>query len=176
MPYCFIDKLPAQDGQASAPAGPAGIRFNLLADLPGLPWGLFDVAENDGWSPEHLVSDRLAALIESAKRYPPALGIARAEMHDVFGDQHPSQYDFASSFGTALRTHLRRQHESPYVLAPAMRDDPGYLAKGQWYWVLGISGLPPSASWVSDDFRIYESDMNDFDLTGQQLKHLGFSG
>jgi hypothetical protein len=52
----------------------------------------------------------------------------------------------------------------------------GYLDEGEWYWVLRVSGSPPVASWVSGDFHVYNNDMSDFDLTGQQLKQLGYSG
>jgi hypothetical protein len=166
MTYCFMNHVPAKAGD--------GLR--LLADLPGLEWGIFEIDPGDPGSPENLVSDELAGLIESAKRYPPALGLAREELGQVFGEACPSQTEFARAYGVALRTHLSRQHESPYVLAPALRDEVGYLTKGEWYWVLGVSGNPAMASWVSDDFHIHSNDVNDFDFTGQQLKHLGYSG
>ena len=176
MTYCFMNYQPARDGQPLVPDCPDGIRHLLLATLPGLQWGIFAVDPGDAWSPENPVTDVISGLIESAKRYPPALAIAREEMEDVFGENGPSQAEFARAYGVALRAHLARQHETPYVLAPALTDRAGRLAKGEWYWILGISGSPATVSWVSDDFHIYSSDVNDFDLTGQQLKQLGFSG
>ncbi len=174
MSYCFMNFL--RNGQGLAPDCPDGVGFVLLADLPRVPWGLFAADENDAWSPQHLVSAELAALIESGKRYPPALALARDEVRQVFGDHCPSEAEFARAYGLSVRTHLSRQHESSYVLAPALKDGAGDLTKGEWYWVLRISGKPPAASWVSRDFHVYSNDMNDFDLTGQQLKRLGHSG
>jgi len=176
MPYCFLDYRPARDGQSPSPDCPEGIGFVLLADLPGVPWGLFETGADDAWSPQNPVREELAALIESGKRYPPALALARQEVKEVFGDHGPSHAEFARAYGAALRNHLSRQHESPYVLAPALKDQVGDLIRGEWYWVLQISGSPPTATWVSDDFHVFNNKITDFDLTVQQLKRLGYSG
>ena len=94
----------------------------------------------------------------------------------VFVDHRPSVAEFAGAYEVAVRTHLSRQHEAPYVLAPAVKNDVGKLRRGEWYWLLEVSGTPPAISWVSADFQIHQTDVNDFDLTGQQLKRLGYSG
>ena len=174
--YCFLSHVPASDGQAPVPESPDGTECLLLADLPELGWGIYDVTHDESWSPASPVSDELAGLIESGKRYPPALGLARQEVGEVFGDHRPSQLELARAHGTALRVHLSRQHEAPYVVAPALKKDTGYLEVGEGYWVLDVSGRPAVASWVSDDFHIYSDDVNVFDLTGQQLKRLGYVG
>jgi hypothetical protein len=176
MAYLFLDYRPAGDGQGYEPDCPPDTPFLLLADIRGLGWGIFDIDIESEWPTGKAVSDDLACLIESARRYPPALGLARQEVGQVFGEHHPSQEEFSRAYGTALATHLARQHEVPYILAPALREEVGYLAKGEWYWVLQISGSPGVASWVSADFYIYKNDMNDFDFTGQQLKALGYVG
>jgi hypothetical protein len=176
MSYLFLDYRQAEDGDGYEPDCPSGASFLLLADLPGLEWGLFDTNIESEWRAATAISDELAGLIESAKRYPPALGLARQEVGQVFGEQHPSQAEFAVSYGTALTAHLAKQHEAPYVLAPALRAETGRLTKGEWYWILEVSGSPGVAAWVSEDFRICKNDMNDFDLTGQQLKTLGYVG
>ena len=161
MSYCFIQCVP-------------GAR--LLADLPQVEWGLFEVDHDGGWAPETPVSDELAGLIESGKRYPPALAHARDEVRMVFADHQPSIAEFAGAYEVAVRTHLSRQHEAPYVLAPALKNDVGKLRRGEWYWLLEVSGTPAAISWVSADFQIHRNDVNDFDLTGRQLKRLGYSG
>ena len=138
----------------------------LLADLPSLPWGVFETTDGAAGQP---VSERLAALIESGKRYPPALALARNEVRQVFSEHGPSYAEFARSYEAALRNLLSRQHEAPYLMAPL-------LTSGEWYWVLEISGSPPKLSWVSNDFDVQTGKITDFDLTGQQLKRLGYSG
>jgi hypothetical protein len=145
---------------------PAGTGAVLLADLPTLPWGLFETTQDAAGSP---VSARLAALIESGKRYPPALALARLEVQQVFAEHSPSPAEFAPSYEAALRNLLVRQPEAPYLLAP-------HLTSGEWYWVLEISGSPPKLSWVSDDFAVQTGKITEFDLTGQQLKRLGYAG
>jgi hypothetical protein len=175
MSYCFLSYLQEKDDQGTVPDCPDGVEFLLLADLQGVAWGIFEVSSEGSWSPAAPVSDELARLIESGKRYPPALGLAREEVTQVFADHRPSQAEFANAYGTALRAHLSKQHAATYVLAPAVKDDSS-LAQGGWYWVLQVSGRPPRVSWVSDDFYIHTNDIGDFDLTGQQLKQLGFAG
>lgn len=172
MSYCFLDYAPARGDHGVAPDCPEGVGFLLLADLPEARWGLFETTDVDTWSPESPVSEELAGLIESGKRYPPALALAREEVREVFGDHRPSQSEVARAYGAALRNHLARQEDAPYVLAPALKEDVGTLTVGEWYWLLRISGTPSRVSWVSDDFRICTRDVNDFDLTGQQLKRL----
>jgi len=177
MSYCFLNLVPEKDGRGFELDGPVGAHVSLLADFPAVGWGIYEVGPgkaDEAWIPDAPVSDELAGLIESGKRYPPALGIARNEVVQVFGDNLPSQAEFARVYGTALRTHLSNQHESPYVLARAL-EDAANLASGEWYWILKISGNPPLASWVSDDFHVYNHLMNAFDLTGQQLKQLGYT-
>jgi len=176
MAYCFMNYRPASEGEGFEPDCPEDVGFLLLADLPGAEWGIFEVAGNDRWSPDEPVGDELAGLIESGKRYPPALAIARAEVVQVFAEGRPNRADFARAYALALRTHMARQHDAPYVLAQATRSDAGHLTQGEWYWVLSVSGRPPVASWVSDDFQVHENGMDDFDLSGQQLKRLGFAG
>jgi hypothetical protein len=171
-----MDYLPAPDGHGLTPDCPEKLAFLLLADHPGVQWGIFEVDAADAWSPPDPVGEDLVALIESGKRYPPALALAREETRQVFGDQCPGRAEFARAYGVALGHHLSQQQESPYVLARALKHKMGYLARGEWYWVLRISGRPPVVSWVSDDFHVYNNDMEDFDLTGQQLKQLGYSG
>jgi len=177
--YCFVNLVPARDGQGLEPEVPDDVGYLLLADFPGTDWAICEVRGNPGdhgWVPEAPVGDELALLIESGKRYPPALGLARQEVVQVFGEHLPSRDEFKNAYAVAIQAHLSRQHDAPYVMAQALRDEDGHRVKGEWYWVLQISGDRPDALWVSDDFQILSDDMNAFDFTGQQLKKLGYSG
>lgn len=176
MPYYFIDYRPAVAGQDPEPDCPAGTNCLILADLEGLGWGLCEIPENEDWQPTLHVSAELACLIESGKRFPPALAVAREEMAQVFVEHKPTHDEFAQAYTRALQAGLSRQHESVYILAEAVKDEPGFLVRGQWYWVLEISSSPTEAFWVSEDYYICKAGMNDFDFTGQQLKRLGYVG
>jgi hypothetical protein len=46
--------------------------------------------------------------------------------------------------------------------------------RGERCWVLELAGIQPVATWVTRDFHIHECTMINFDLTGQQLKKLGY--
>jgi hypothetical protein len=177
--YCFVNWVPAKEGDGLEPEVPQGVEGLLLADLPDVEWGLCEVdagAAEDAWVPETPVGAELEGLIESGKRYPPALALARQEVVQVFCDRPPTQTEFANAYAVAIQAHLSRQHEAPFVVARSTRDEDQALVQGEWYWVLRISGTPPQASWVSDDFHIHRNDMTDFDFTGQQLKRLGYAG
>ena len=178
MSYCFMNLRASREGTGLEPDFPESVGFVLLADLPTVDWGVYEFNADvggDAWTPSAPVGDKLARLIESGKRYPPALAIAREEVVQVFGDHQPSQSEFTTAYTAALRAHLSRQQEAPYLLVQALRDDTGYLSAGEWYWALRIHGSPQVVSWVSDDFQVYENPVNDFDLTGQQLKQLAAS-
>ena len=158
---------------------PDRVRILRLAGLPHLDWDLCEVcpeAADVDWVPPAPVAKQLARSVKSGKRYPPALGLARAEVGQLFAEQQPTQAEFEAAYAKALQTYLSRQHDAPFVLAQALTDDGHYRSRGEWYWVLRISGNPPVASWVSDEFHIYDNEIDDFDLTGQQMKQLGYSG
>ena len=163
MAYCFLHHAEAEGG-------------HLLADVDGLGWGIFEVEAHTGVAPGRPVPDALARLIESAKRYPPALALARDELEEVFGGHRPDEHLLARAYATALKTHMSRQHEAAYVMAQALPGRSQDLREGEWYWVLEVSGSPAVASWVSADFHVRKADLAAFDLTGQQLKRLGYAG
>ena len=52
------------------------------------------------------------ALIESGKRYPPALALARQETEEVFEGHQPSIEEFQRAYIDTVRHHLSHQHEA----------------------------------------------------------------
>lgn len=148
-----------------------GPTSRLLAELPGAGVGLYAVEDDPPTSSAaRPVPDRLANLIDSARRYPPALALAREEIAEVFAEEPPTVEAFARSYATAIEHHLTRQPDAPYLLGKALRDASAGLSAGQWYWLLQAGS--GRVVWVSDDFEIYESPAADFDLTATQLKGL----
>ena len=171
MQYCFVTK---RDACGSEPDGPGQIGWRLLADLPDVDWALYESAAVDGAEPgaAEPVAPALARLIESGKRYPPALALAREEVVEVLAGERPDRFDFTTALSAALRAYLERQHEAPFLMVPALADGVDGLRRGEWYWVLQITGTPAVASWVSDELVICENPAADFDLTGLQLRRL----
>jgi len=166
--YTFMDRSSGH---------PDSARVLLLAGPQHLDWGLYEVCLLPGgkeWAPPEPVTRELARLIESGKRYPPALALAREEVNQLFVDQQPTHDELAAAYTRALRTHLARQQDAPYVMAQALTDDGRYRNRGEWYWVLEVAGIQPVATWVTRDYHIHDCMMIDFDLTGQQLKKLGY--
>ncbi len=94
------------------PAFPEGVSYCLLADLRELNWGiyLFSLDEtNEKWKPSNPVSAELSQLIESGRRYPPALAIARDQMIHIFGNRDPTQKEFAEAYGKEICSRLQQQ-------------------------------------------------------------------
>jgi hypothetical protein len=162
----------SRDGHGWEPGFPKRIKFLLLADLRNAKWGIYEYGSdrnNESWTPSNPVSDELEALICSGKRYPPALAIARAEMNRIFHTYQPDQQEFSEAYAKAIQSRLALQHEAPYFMAKAVSGDGIDLVPGELFWLLRIKGDPPMASWVSDDFFIYENPISDFELTGNQI-------
>lgn len=180
MGYSFQSLVPMQGGGGRGPDFPEEIGFLLLADCRSAEWGLYEHwrdEDADGWHPEEPVSRELAALIESGKRHPPALALARHDVSRMFLKRQPTRDEFAAAYAESLRRHLGRQPSSRFILARAARQEAGYLTPGEWLWVLRASQAdPPVVSWVSDDYFVYDSPAADFDLTKKQLRSLRAAG
>lgn len=102
--------------------------------------------------------------MESGEVYPPALALARAELSNCPAGRFATPEAFMQYYGDALRRHLRQQPHAGFVLAEAVRDEVGYLARGRFYWILGVQSAAQVVQWVSDDYFVYENPAADFDL------------
>lgn len=203
MPFAFIELI-TRDGYRS-PDVPEGTSYLMLAEPGhGAPWAVYDYRlppEAEGWRPRLPLSDELDGLLASGTRYPPALALARDEMSAAFRGATPSQAAFEAAYISALAGHLGRQREAGYLLARAKADQPGYLTRGEWYWVVGIvegdalraeplhrgeqtspSGFDfllqvvpnsKSARWVSSDYEVYQDPVSDFELDPDAIESLG---
>lgn len=175
MPFCFVGLRKARDHEGWEPDFPDGVACSFVADLRQIGWAIYEYAvdeANEGWEPQSPVSDELGHLIESAKRYPPALAIGRDDMRQVFEGRCPTQREFADALADSLRKRLAQQPAEPFVLACAVGGDGFYVHPGEWYWVLRTRRDPPTAWWVSDDYFIYADDLRTFALTVEQIERL----
>ncbi len=175
MRYCTMELQKGPDGWA--PNFPDGVGFLLLGDPGGeSTWGLYAYTVNDAhreWHPDDPIGPELAALIESARRYAPALALARDKITDLFSARMADRAEFLAAFQAALTAYLRALPDSGYLMAPAVREEVGYLVPGEWYWILGFtSSRQDSVRWVSDDFFVYTNPNNHFDLTEGRLERL----
>lgn len=165
----------AKDGPGWEPDFPDGVSFLLLADLREAKWGIYEFTLNEGnenWRPSEPVSDELARLIWSGKRYPPALALARDELARAFASHRPNKEEFARAYADAILSRLSQQAEAPYFLARALGGDGIDLTPGEWYWILRIQKSPVAVYWVSDDYFIYQNPLSDFELTNDQVDRL----
>ena len=167
----------SKDKHGWEPAFPKGIDYGLLADLPGIKWGVYEYKldqANENWTPSNPISDELEALLWSGKRYPPALAIARVDIAHKSGSHRPNQHEFEEAYINAIRYRLSQQQNSPYFLAKAINGDGIDLVPGEWYWLLRIKGNPTIASWVSTDYFVYENPISAFELTIGQIERIQF--
>lgn len=173
--FCFASLRRASDGFGWEPDLPESVSFLLLATLKEVRWGIYEVTpveHNVDWIPPNPVSDELAALICSGRRYPPALAIARHDMTHQFGTRRPSQTEFAEAYSVAIQTRLSQQQDAPYFLARVRQREEFYLTPGEWHWVLRVSGSPPMAEWVSEDYFVYQSPVEHFELSEDQIERI----
>ncbi len=114
----------------------------------------------------------IEAILESARRYPPALALARDEASGFPAGAKMTRADFAARYAQRVAHHLDRQPEAPYLIAEAVVEEPGYLSRGQRYWVLRYLRGSNEVRWVSDDFHVYQNAVSDFRLSASQLDRL----
>lgn len=162
------------DGDYLAPAFPPRVGGLLLADSGCGNWGIYeyDDSADSAWSPETPVTVALMKLIESAKRFPPALALARDDVSRVFRKRAPAPEELADSFEAALARRLSQQTDMRFVLARAVGEQFGFMCAGEWYWVLAASKDRTAVRWVSDDYFVYANPATDFELTDCNLDEL----
>jgi hypothetical protein len=173
MWYYVVDYIPF--GNGSTPALPAGTGFMLLAGPEADPtrWGIFKCDDEVPLS-KHVraVDDALRKIIWSAERYPPALALARDRCGTLFDGQVPALDEFCEVYRDSLIEHMRQQPRAPYVFAEAVGEEPAYLTRGQFYWVLRHLRGASAVKWVSADYFVYENPASDFALSEEQLAAL----
>lgn len=172
--YCIADYIPMAGTVGFTPDLPDGVPFVLLASPCDEPrWGIFGCGEDVSSSGRvQMVSAEIAAIIESARSYPPALGLARDEMEEIPGGAQRDRRAFAELYSQSVARHFSLQGAAPYVLAEAVGDEPGYLSHGQKYWVVRYLRGANEVRWVSEDFQIYRNPVSDFRLSAEQLASL----
>lgn len=150
--------------------------FGLLADFGrDSEWAIYNVKfledkpTADGLE---IVPDDLCVLLYSAEAYSPALAIARDAMARRWQGNAPSRAEFAVCYVEILRRLLKAQADSPYRLAEVLVEELGYLAKGEFVWILRYDAPSHEVSWVSSDFFVYRNSADDFDLDDDALASL----
>ncbi len=169
--FCFVSWQ--YEGEAKSPAVADEIGYVLLAEPSytseyallecDLPYDFSDTAQIQR------VPEQLADLLESAKRFPPALAI----MRDEFGGTEPlSREVFTTQLIERLHWHLQNQRRQPFLLANAIITELGYKYAGRYYWIVGVHPYSPSylVGWVSDDYHVYHDPIEHFDITVTELE------
>ncbi|CAN0587078.1 unnamed protein product, partial [Laminaria digitata] len=84
--YCFLQLRKAKDHDGQEPDAPDEVSFLLLAEVgtsSAYPFALYECTWDTDmlkWEPGYPASGRLTALLGSARRYPPALALARQQI------------------------------------------------------------------------------------------------
>ena len=67
---------------------------------------------------------------------------------------------------------MSQQPNAPYLFVEAIGNEPEYLTRGQFYWVLRYLKGSDAVKWVSSDYFVYENPASDFALSQDQLATL----
>ncbi|MBK9714628.1 MAG: hypothetical protein IPO81_25450 [Kouleothrix sp.] len=123
------------------------------------------------------VSQALYALLISAEHYPPALALTQAYFErQLFTSNSqiatPTLETFDHQIQQVLCEHLKHQPYARYVLAEAIVDEPGYLMRGVYYWIIGYDPHNCTVHWIADDYIIYQNSCDNFDLAAVNLDNL----
>jgi len=170
--YYAADYQPTKHG--AGPTFPEGVGYLLMAaPRDGPSWGVFQCMAKVPLA-DHIfaIPEDLRRALSTAEHYPPALAIARDAVAAGFRDRRPSRDDLFRLYTEHLLKHMSLQPSAPYLFVEATGDEPGYLTRGQFYWVLRYLKGAGTVNWVSSDYFIYENSASDFALSEDQLSAL----
>jgi hypothetical protein len=172
--YSIAEYVRMPGGPGFTPALPDGTGFVLLTGpSDGPKWGIFACDnEVDVLERAERVPTKIAKVLESGRRYPPALALARDDASQFVDGPGMGRADFVARYAERVAHHLDRRCDAPYLVAKAVVEEPGYLRRGQQYWVLRYLRGANEVRWVSDDFHVYQNAASDFQLSPDQLDHL----
>jgi len=162
----FIEIVKSREGWG--PKLNRGVGFSLIVSHAGeRHFGIYEVSE---YSHEikrkalTIFSPRLAGLIESAKRFPPILALAKkkAEKEDR-SDFTESQY--LEMFQNVILATIEENKEKDFRFCQSLVGEVGYRSSGEYYWIIDIDPNTERASWVDDNFEIYTDNIDTVELT-----------
>ncbi len=178
--YCFTNWRTAKDGfEGLEPDFPDGISC-LMAMDPGKcesTWCLCEVFFDDKFDEDSVaferVYDELELLLDSAKGYPPAIAIS---FHNANAKWPISKSEYSQLLIELLKQNLRNQEIDGFILAEAIVEDPVYLCKGEFVWLVGFYPETDEVLWVSDDYYLYRNPVSNFKIKTEQLKKITVNG
>ncbi|MFN8577008.1 MAG: hypothetical protein U0354_09145 [Candidatus Sericytochromatia bacterium] len=149
-----------------------GVLFNCLCDkvnytiyhIPEFRYNR-EIINNTNLKGFEEISNELDFLICSSFSYPPALTFAREKFEYI----QNSKEDFLNNVKRALIYYLDEQPNNNFFLSKAKNQHTGYLYKGQYYWIVEYIREDNKVKWVSDDYIIYEANVNDFYINDMNL-------
>jgi hypothetical protein len=142
------------------------VGFLLLAGVePPLDWGLIECTQDIPGSDVLIpVAAETSQAIDAGKRYPPALALAREAVDAEARAGTLGHEALAARYAQAVEEQLRREADGDWVLARAVCTEPGYLRKGDLYWVRPSSVAGGTISWVAWNYFVYRNPVSGFDL------------
>lgn len=153
---------------------PEDVGFRLLAEpSDDSAFGLFriDHVPASRVPSAEPVSEVLDTLLNSAERYPPALGLLWDAIKHRGGDP-PSRARFLWRVERLVARYLAEQRSAPYFLARSKIKETGYRREGGWYWLVAYSRGEGVVSWVAAGDIIYPDSATTFEVEQEQLARL----
>jgi len=164
----------ARSERGGRPDLPEDVGFHLLAEpSDDSAFGLFriDHVLASSVPTAEPVSEALDTLLNSAERYPPALGLLWDAIKHR-GGEPPSRTRFLWRVERLVGRYLAEQRTAPYFLARSKIDETGYRRAGGWYWLVAYARGDGVVSWVSADDIVYGDAASTFDVEPEQLARL----
>ncbi len=171
--YCFCNYRSAKDGSGSKePDVPPSTSFFTLGSGKNTDWCLCEVFFEEAQTDLEFVSKELEILLDSAKRYPPALAIS---LHNANLELPLSKSEYQTLLVGMIKEKLNNQQNDSFFLAESTIEETGYLSIGEFVWVLRFYPETNEVSWVSSDYFIYRNSTNDFIVSEKQLQEISTS-
>ncbi len=119
------------------------------------------------------VPARLERMLQSGKRYYPAIALARASLERETDHVMDSRERYAERFADEIEKHLAAQREAPYFMAQATEPcATGYRFAREYVWAVAYDPHSKHVFWVTDDYFIYHSPIDHFRVQEEHLRLL----
>lgn len=103
-------------------------------------------------------------LLYSALHYPPAIAIAsESEVWLLPEFKNSDSRSFLESYCKIIQREMDNQRENKYFISRVTKSRSD-LIEGYYHWIVRKNEEKSTVNWVSDDYQIYESDGDLFDL------------
>jgi len=161
--YYFVNFIETENGKIAAFPN-RNADYLMLADSKNSKFALYETEfidpVNYGINVKK-IPDELKILIDSSKRYPPALAFSKNSIEKTIPRD---ESEFSELFKGFLIKNMKECFDAEISFVQVIQSDDFDLEVGEFVWVIRKDDNPDVVKYISWDYYIYESDAKNFDF------------